>query len=187
MVDMKWASIAIIAFLFLAGLITWWVVGRKSAEAPQVASFADCVAAGYPIAERQPRQCSTPDGATFSEEVGGGNDEQDDKNDLIRVETPRANAEVGIPLTIKGEARGTWFFEASFPVRLHDANGKDIPLDPPRMSAKGDWMTEEFVSFEGTFTFLPSATETGTLVLMKDNPSGLPEHDDSIEIPIVFK
>jgi len=30
-------------------------------------------------------------------------------------------------------------------------------------------------------------TDNGTLILEKDNPSGLPEHDDSLEIPVVLK
>jgi hypothetical protein len=34
-----------------------------------VNSFGECVAAGYPIMESYPRQCSTPDGRTFTEEV----------------------------------------------------------------------------------------------------------------------
>jgi hypothetical protein len=47
------------------------------------------------------------------------------------------------------------------------------------------------VPFEGTITFSdPSWDEdfskSGTLIFMKDNPSGLPEYDDTLEIPILF-
>src|SRR4051812_32842409 len=44
--------------------------------------------------------------------------------DLIQVNAPKPNDLVKSPLTVTGKARGTWYFEASFPVRLEDANGK---------------------------------------------------------------
>ena len=46
--------------------------------------------------------------------------------DLIKVASPRANDLVTNPLFIKGEARGNWYFEASFPVKLFDANGEIV-------------------------------------------------------------
>jgi len=36
-------------------------------------------------------------------------------------------------------------------------------------------------------SFKPSATDTGFLVLQKDNPSGLPEHDQEVRYPIRFR
>lgn len=96
------------------------------------------------------------------------------------------------PLTVRGKARGTWYFEASFPVTLKDYQGNILAQAPAQ--AKGDWMTTEFVEFEVTLVFQgPTATETseaakvGTLILQKDNPSGLPQYDDSREITIYFK
>ena len=57
--------------------------------------------------------------------------------------------------------------------------------------AQGEWMTEEYVPFEGKLVFNvpPDAgpqSLLGTLILRKDNPSGLPEHDDAFEIPVRF-
>ena len=43
---------------------------------------------------------------------------------LIRITTPRANENVQSPLVVKGEAKGYWFFEASFPVKVLDENDK---------------------------------------------------------------
>jgi hypothetical protein len=106
---------------------------------------------------------------------------------LIRVTSPLPNELVESPLYVAGEARGNWFFEASFPVRLVDANGKNIPLDPPYIMTAADWMTTEFVPFEATLNFAPPTTDTGTLILEKDNPSGLPEHEvQPMEIPVRF-
>jgi hypothetical protein len=180
--------IAIVVVLGLGGLIAWGLMGGKDPETTQVKSFVECEAAGYPVAESHPRQCRTPDGTLFVEEIENGDNGNgsEDKSDLIRVTEPVANTEIGSPLTIKGEARGYWFFEASFPVKLIDAEGNDVPLDPPYMMATEEWMTEEFVLFEDTFTFTPPATETGTLILQKDNPSGLPENDDELRIPVRF-
>jgi hypothetical protein len=102
----------------------------------------------------------------------------------IRLESPAANEAVSSPLFIRGEARGTWYFEASFPIEIIDANGTRIGMS--FAEAEEDWMTENFVPFHGTIEFSPPTTKTGTLILHKDNPSGLPEFDDELRIPIRF-
>lgn len=104
--------------------------------------------------------------------------------DLIRVSAPLANTVVTSPLVVSGEARGVWYFEASFPVRLLDVNGSVLAQVPAQ--AQGEWMTREFVPFKATLTFSLPTNAIGTLVLQKDNPSGLPEHGDSISIPVRF-
>lgn len=107
-----------------------------------------------------------------------------EKDNLIRVTTPLPNAVVRSPLTIGGEARGTWYFEATFPVKLLDANGKELAAIPAQ--AQGEWMTENFVPFTATLAFPKPETKTGVLVLQKDNPSGLPANDDELRIPVIF-
>lgn len=109
---------------------------------------------------------------------------QPTSDDRIRVSAPIADALVTSPLVITGEARGTWYFEASFPVKLFDADGKLVVAHYAQ--AQGEWMTPEFVPFSSTLTFAMPTTATGTLVLEKDNPSGLPEHDASVSIPVRF-
>ena len=106
------------------------------------------------------------------------------KNDLIQVTAPSSNAVVASPLTIEGQARGTWYFEASFPIRLLDANGKELGVAIAQ--AQGEWMTEAFVPFKTQLIFSSPTTETGTLVFQKDNPSGLPEYEDELRIPVQF-
>ncbi len=102
----------------------------------------------------------------------------------VVVSQPLANAVVTSPLTVQGEARGPWYFEASFPVHLLDGHGTEIATAAAQ--AQGDWMTEDFVPFQVTLTFTPPATATGTLVLEKDNPSGDPLNDASVSIPVAF-
>jgi glucose/arabinose dehydrogenase len=107
-----------------------------------------------------------------------------DVSDLIIVTIPKLTSSVESPLTVQGRARGFWFFEGSFPVRLEDANGKIIATGIA--TAQREWMTEDFIPFEAILKFAKPSTSDGTLILEKDNPSGLPEHDASIKIPVQF-
>jgi hypothetical protein len=113
------------------------------------------------------------------------------KSDLIVVDQPQPLAEVASPLSVVGQARGTWYFEGDFPVRLEDAQGNVLArgiaaaqLDPNDPNATS--MTEDFVPFQAELSFSPPATATGTLVLERDNPSGLPENADELRIPVRF-
>lgn len=110
---------------------------------------------------------------------------KEDVSDLIRVDLPKNNETIKSPLKVSGEARGFWYFEASFPAMLLDANGKELAIKPAQ--AKGEWMTENFVPFEVSLEFSRPDTENGFLVLQKDNPSGLPENDRELRIPIRFR
>lgn len=100
----------------------------------------------------------------------------------ITVASPREGETVKSPLVVEGRARGTWYFEASFPVRLLDADGSELAAVPAQ--AQGEWMTQSFVPFRATLTFTVSAAQSGTLVLLKDNPSGEPSRDASLRIPV---
>lgn len=144
-----------------------------------VTNFEECVAAGNPVMESYPRQC-TADGVTYTEDIGNAIEKQN----LIRAEEPDAGDVIASPLTITGEARGTWFFEASFPVKLIGEDG--TVLAQGAAQAIGEWMTEDFVPFTSTLTFIASP-QNATLVLMKDNPSGLPANDDELRIPVVIE
>lgn len=104
--------------------------------------------------------------------------------DLIRVAKPQAGTEISSPLEIRGEARGNWFFEASFPVRLVDENGKELASGIAE--AEGEWMTEKFVPFKATLVFDRKEARSGKLILLKANASDLEELDDSFAVPVVF-
>ena len=104
--------------------------------------------------------------------------------DMIRVSEPLPNVLVQSPLTIKGSARGSWFFEASFPIKIFDSKGKQLGFAVAQ--AQGDWMTTDFVPFTATLTFDTPTTEKGVVVFQKDNPSGLPENNRTFSVPIYF-
>lgn len=150
-------------------------------------TYDECVALGNPVMESYPQQCIDAVGNHFTQYIGNGFEKQD----LIRLTSPQPTAVVESPLTITGEARGYWFFEASFPVVITDWDGRIIAEHFAQ--AQGDWMTEEFVPFTAEINFEspysegdPDFMRNGTLILQKDNPSGLPENDDALEIPIIF-
>lgn len=111
--------------------------------------------------------------------------------DLIRVTSPKPGDVITSPLTIRGEARGNWYFEASFPISLTNWDG--LIIAEHYAQAQGEWMTEEYVPFEAVLEFDTPLNplgqdfmKNGTLILRKDNASGLPEHDDAFEIPVKF-
>ncbi len=102
----------------------------------------------------------------------------------ITVVTPKDHDMITSPLVVQGEALGTWFFEASFPVRILDANGRELGVTP--VQAQSDWMTTSSVPFVGTILFSEPTTETGWVVFQRDNPSGLPEYEEDYRIPVRF-
>jgi len=113
------------------------------------------------------------------------------KSDLIVVNQPVPGSTIESPLTVSGEARGTWYFEASFPLVLTDWDGRIIAEG--FATAEGEWMTEDLVPYSGTLEFTspysagdPAFMQRGSLILQKANPSGLPENDDALEIPVMF-
>lgn len=110
------------------------------------------------------------------------------KTDIIRLTDPTTNQSVSSPLNLKGEARGSWYFEGSFPVLLTDLSGKVIAKGTAK--AGGQWMTDDFVPFSASLTFsLPASVKDrrAIIVLKKDNPSGIASKDASIQIPVVIK
>lgn len=178
---MKKALLISGAVILIITVGAWWFLSREL-RAP-ITTFAACVASGNPVMESYPRQCRAG-GQNFTESIGN----ELEKADLIRISTPRPNEKISSPLTITGEARGTWFFEASFPVVLTDWDGKIIAQGTAK--ANSDWMTTDFVPFTATLSFTVDKntySNNGALILRKDNPSGLPQNNNALEIPIVFK
>lgn len=158
----------IIASLFLTAC---------SAGGTAITTFEECIAAGNPILESYPEQCRTPDGKVFTKDT--------QKEDRIHVTNLKPGDVIHEDVIVLGEARGTWYFEASFPVELLDANGNVLAQVPAQ--AQGDWMTEDFVPFKAEFSVDFGGAKSGMLVLHRDNPSGLPQNEAEIQIPLVFQ
>ena len=169
--------------VFILGGVAIYLILFKPGEAPRpiINNFKECVSAGYPVLESYPRQCKTPDGKSFTEDIGN----ELEKSDLIKIDNPRPNQIIESPLFVKGEARGNWYFEDSFPAKLFDDNGFLLGITPAQ--ALGNWMTEDFVPFNVILPFAVPSTSKGRLILEKDNPSGLPEYANELRIPVYFK
>lgn len=171
----------IIILITVLGFLIWW---QSNKEKPiPITNFEECVKAGNPVMESYPRQCNSKKGEHFSENIGN----ELEKENFIHINSPRPNESIKSPLIIKGEARGNWFFEASFPIFLTDWDGKIIAQSIA--TAKSDWMTDNFIPFEATLVFSMDTniySNKGTLILKKDNPSGLSQYDDALEIPVII-
>lgn len=96
---------------------------------------------------------------------------------------PQLQTFISSPLVVKGQARGAWYFEASFPVKLLDDQGNIIATSVA--SPESDPLTDDFVPFTSSLEFVTTST-TGTLIISNDNPSGLPEYSESVSLPVKF-
>ena len=158
---------ALVGLLILPLSIGWYAMYRfkkpsQSLDLLLAASFSTPVEAG---------QLSRP-----PEEITAINS--------IFVVTPSVDQKVLSPIKISGEARGSWFFEANFPIEVQDEAGVVVGRGYGQTLA--DWMTDDFVPFIGTVNFSAPQTKPGVLILRKNNPSGQPENDAEYRVPIRF-
>lgn len=100
----------------------------------------------------------------------------------MQVFTPTMDSTVKSPLQIAGKVPGTWSFEASFPIELVDDKGKVLAKTTGNLA--GNWMTDDQVVFTATISWDGSYNGPAKLVLKNDNPSGLLDKNDSVEIPL---
>ena len=181
-------KVLIIVLILLAGGAIYYFGFRAEKQVDlNIDIFKECIDAGYPAMESYPRQCRAGD-KTFVEDIGN----ELEKINLIRIDIPRPNSTIKSHLEIIGQARGYWFFEADFPVILTDWDG--LIIAEAIATAQRDWMVEDFVPFTATLEFgkpydegAPDFMKRGTIIFQKDNPSGLPEHDDALEFTVFFE
>ncbi|MFH1432611.1 MAG: hypothetical protein ABIG84_05320 [archaeon] len=75
-----------------------------------VRSFDECAALGYPVMESQPRQCTTPEGETFVEDIEPQKDELCTKKDTdisMTLDEAKEIAQSG-ECTKEGSLKGTY-------------------------------------------------------------------------------
>lgn len=109
------------------------------------------------------------------------------KGEIIKITGIAKNDTITSPLTITGEVRGSWSFEASFPIDLNYGGEDLITIASTSATLNGDWMTNDYMPFTATLSFTPPAdAASGILIIHNANPSGLPENDDSVGISVNF-
>ncbi|MFA6428438.1 MAG: GerMN domain-containing protein [Candidatus Buchananbacteria bacterium] len=140
-------------------------------EVKAVTNFTECAALGLPVMETYPRQCRFED-KTFVEDLP------------VILDGLKANDSISSPLNLTGRALGSWFFEGSFPVKLIGQNNQ--VLAQSYVQAIDDWMQTGYVRFKGAIEFKVTTTTTGLLVFSKDNPSGLPQNDQTFSLPVTI-
>ena len=105
------------------------------------------------------------------------------KDDLISFSI-FPNSKVQGVVSYQGAVKGGYFFEANILINILDAN-KNV-LKTSNAIAMTDWMTIEPVEFEGNIDFTNLPKGLAYIEIHNDNPSGLPENDKSVLIPIVI-
>jgi len=103
----------------------------------------------------------------------------------IVVMTPDLSQPLKSPVTLKGAVSGVYFSEGVFPVVLVDAKGKELARTLAH--ADDEWMTTDVVPFTVELSFKAPANTGAQLVFQKDNPSGLPENDQSQSFAVTLQ
>lgn len=86
---------------------------------------------------------------------------------------------------VKGQVPGNWFFEATAPFSVVNWDG--LIIGEGYIQAEGEWMTTDMVPFFGAITYELDADTPytrGAIIFNRHNASGLPEHDESVEVPV---
>lgn len=177
--------IALSLFIGLCLVVYLATQNKSTPNQSTITSFEDCLLAGYPIRETYPRQCATEDGRLFAEVIQESISYNNASTSDIVIDLPFPGAVTGKTFTVTGKARGYWFFEASFPITIIDSKG-DVIVQT-FVQATGDWMTENFVPFAKEIEMPNTYTGKATILIMNDNPSGLPENEKSLSFPITIE
>lgn len=161
------------AFLLLGTLLVLVIIGLMVflPKKGEITNFAECAAAGYPIMESFPRQCRAGE-ENFVEEIPA-----EEAN--IRVSKPQANDEIGLPFTLRGEART---FESTVNFRIRDEDGSVLHEDfttalVSENSAFGEFSTE--VSY-------PAPKGTTGMIEVFEYSARDGEEINMVRIPIIF-
>jgi hypothetical protein len=103
----------------------------------------------------------------------------------VTVSKPLPNTTIGKTFTVAGSAPNGWYFEAVFPIQVRDPNDDLIATGQGR--AQSDWTVAGPVAFTTSITLDTNYSGPADLILLRDNPSGLPENSDEVTIPISIK
>jgi len=106
------------------------------------------------------------------------------KDDLVSFSIA-PGAFVSGNMAINGTVKNAYFFEGNILVNVLDAN-KNL-LKTGYGTATTDWMTSGPVSFKADIDFSGLSVGPAYIEIHNDNPSGLPENDKSILIPVIIQ
>ncbi len=170
-------TVIIVLVVLVAVAVALFIL--RGSEDRWICEDGEWVKHGVPSAEKPTTDCGEANVNTTTDADTGRVLEQ-----KVYLTSPTEGGEISSPLLITGQAQGTWFFEATMPVKLLDAEGN--VLAQSYVTADGDWMTEDFIEFAGTLEFTAEPGIEATLVIAKDNPSDFPEYDDQVEYAVII-
>lgn len=178
--DYKWFWITSATIIFTVVVLAFFYTDIFNRDNAAVVNYDECAARGYQTMEMFPPKCKTPDGQTFVQLI----DNSLEKEDLIRLEYPVSEQIItSSPILLQGQARGNWFFEASFPVEIMDMNGNLLHIGIATAQNE-NWMTTNFVPFTASLELENDFQGPALIVLHKHNPSDYRELDDALMVPI---
>lgn len=162
-----WISIVILLAVII--FVLAWLLFTTPAEAP----------VRSPIATSTNEAVLPAPTASASSSQGAPLDTQ------VVVATPAGNATVSHTLDVSGSAPNQWFYEAVFPIQVRDSD--DDLIGSAQGQAQSDWTQPGQIKFTAQIAVDSSYEGPATLILLKDNPSGLPQNADEVTVPIVIK
>ncbi len=151
--------ILLVVFLLLRGNLV-----RK------VASFDECVDAGFAVTDALPSRCLDAEGTVHTEYVGN----IVEMMDVIRITKPKRNTVVISPVIVEGEVLDAWFLNGTFTATLVDARGailgtSKVESQPgvrtggfTRFSTKLDWNTSISKEVHGTLFLQKNVRSVGS-------------------------
>lgn len=167
--------VAVAAVLTAGGLYANYRFNQQQGEINQLTARRDDLARQLNDAKAEKSQTKQDETSTQY---------TSDKGVTVTVTSPDRSAGVASPLSVAGEVPGSWSSEGQFPVVLKNDAGLEVARGAAKLD--GDWQTTDLVGFTTELVWSTPQSGAGTLVLQKDNPSGLAANDDSVEIPINF-
>lgn len=96
------------------------------------------------------------------------------------------NGVITSPVSIKGTVPSSWMFEGQFFIEIRDSEGRVLGSGVGKEVNPGDWSSGKPVDFSANITFKTDA-KRGILVLLSNNPSGLPENQKTFSLPVRFE
>ena len=158
-------AIIILLFLIICGMTAYLVFTPGSQKS----------SSSVPVSSTTPPTTTATPAASSTELLSAS----------VTVSSPKPNARVGKDFTVSGSAPNGWYFEAVFPIQIRDPN--DDLIATTQGHAQSDWTVSGPVAFTAAISIDGNYSGPADLILLRDNPSGLPENSDEVTIPIVIK
>lgn len=176
---LKVLALFILAVLFLVASATY----SHYRALRLINTYEACVKAkGSVIQESYPSTCVTSLGARFPEPITPIDTNPGVISGPI-LTTPVKNTLIESPTLVIGFAPPGWMYEGVMSIKLVDAQGNILVSTQAQENSPGTWQSGNPVGFSANLVFTPT-TESGKIIISKDNPSGLLENDAHYEFPV---